>query len=165
MELNLNQFLDRIFKSNPNRVESSNRIESFSEALHRIKSNQVKSNQLTRSHTMVYPLMLDLEAERFLSFLPMFTGFLSVLGSGWLIIEIVTTRSKLHTVYNRLLLSMSIIDVFVSIAYMFSTIPSPKSSYEVIWAFGNIQTCTAQGFFIQLGIIPPICKFTGNKFT
>ncbi|OEU22915.1 hypothetical protein FRACYDRAFT_205530 [Fragilariopsis cylindrus CCMP1102] len=51
---------------------------------------------------------------------------------------------------------MSIIDVFVSIAYMFSTIPSPKSSYEVIWAFGNIQTCTAQGFFIQLGIIPPI---------
>jgi hypothetical protein len=108
--------------------------------------------------------MFDSEAEKFLSILPMLTGFLSVLGSGWLIIEIVTTKSKLYTVYNRLLLSLSIIDVFVSIAYMFSTIPSPKFSYEVIWAFGNIQTCTAQGFFIQLGIIPPICKFIDNKF-
>lgn len=162
MELNLNQFLDRNFKSNPNRVESSNRIIFRSFTSNQIESSQVEL--IDSIATMVYPLMLDLEAERFLSFLPMFTGFLSVLGSGWLIIEIVTTRSKLHTVYNRLLLSMSIVDVFVSIAYMFSTIPSPKSSYEVIWAFGNIQTCTAQGFFIQLGIIPPICKFTGNKF-
>ena len=108
------------------------------------------------------PLTFDLETEKFLSIVPMFTGFLSILGSGWLIIEIVTTKSKLRTVYNRLLLAMSIVDVFVSIAYMFSTIPSPRFSFEVVWAFGNIQTCTTQGFFVQLGIIPPICKFIDN---
>ena len=104
------------------------------------------------------PLEFDSAEEKFLGLLPMFTGFLSVLASGWIIVEVLTTKAKLYTVYNRLLLAMSIVDIMASIAYMFSTIPAPKGSHEVIWAFGTVQTCTAQGFFVQLGLVAPICK-------
>ena len=104
------------------------------------------------------PLEFDSSQEKFLGILPMISGFLSLLGSGWIIVEVLTTKAKLYTVYNRLLLAMSIVDVMASIGYMFSTIPIPKGSYEVVWAFGTVQTCTAQGFFVQLGLVPAICK-------
>ena len=99
------------------------------------------------------------KVEIFLSILPLFSGFLSLIGSGWIIVEVVTTRAKIQTVYNRLLLGMSVVNAFTSVAYMFSTIPMPVDSTDAVWAHGNTQTCTAQGFFIQLGIIPPICKY------
>ena len=107
-------------------------------------------------------LEFDSEMGIFLCILPMLSGFLSLLGSGWIIVEVVTTKVKLHTVYNRLLLGMSIVDVLASIAYMFSTIPIPADTVDVDWAFGTIRTCTVQGFFVQLGIISPICKHLNN---
>ena len=103
----------------------------------------------------------SIEQSRTLSILTAVTGFLSFLGSAWIIVEVVTTRAKMHTTYNRLLLGMSIVEAMASVGYMFNTLPIPAGSYGsewVFWAFGTVSTCTAQGFFIQLGIIPPFCK-------
>jgi len=71
-------------------------------------------------------------------------------------VEVMTTKAKRSTVYNRLLLGMSIADVMTSIGYMFSTFPMPTSVEELPWTFGTATTCTVQGFFVQLGIVPPV---------
>lgn len=104
------------------------------------------------------PLEFNVPSEKFLGVLPLFSGSLSLFGSSWIIVEVATTKAKRHSVYNRLLLGMSIVDVSTSIAYMFTTIPIPAGTDEVLWAYGNTHTCTAQGFFIQLGIVPPVCE-------
>jgi len=74
------------------------------------------------------------------------------MGSGWIIVEVMTTKAKRHSAYNRLLLGMSIVDVMSSIAYMFGTAPMTPGEGEMAWASGTITTCTVQGFFIQLGL-------------
>ena len=67
-----------------------------------------------------------------------------------------------NSAYYRLMLSMSTSDFIVSFAWFCTTWPIPKdvnsldNPSEIV--FGNIgttQTCTAQAFFIQLGIITP----------
>ena len=69
-----------------------------------------------------------------------------------------TTKSKRNSMFNRLLLGMSIIDVVTSIANMFTTMPMPADTDAVLWSFGNLSTCTVQGFFVQIGIAAPLCK-------
>merc|ERR1719254_165303 len=59
---------------------------------------------------------------------------------------------------------MSFFDVFNSVAFILSTLPLPSSFSEydinedtydmpsgIYGAMGNEETCTAQGFFVQLG--------------
>lgn len=54
---------------------------------------------------------------------------------------------------------MSISDCIITNAHFFSTWPIPKDSdddFPVYGNIGNTGTCTAQGFFIQLGIMVPL---------
>jgi hypothetical protein len=67
-----------------------------------------------------------------------------------------------NSAYYRLMLAMSISDFIVSIAWFCTTWPIPSdanspanSSDKVYGNSGTMQTCTAQAFFIQLGIITP----------
>ncbi len=67
-----------------------------------------------------------------------------------------------NSAYYRLMLSMSSSDFIVSGAWFCTTWPIPKDELQVDnpseYLFGNVgnqQTCTAQAFFIQLGIITP----------
>jgi hypothetical protein len=91
---------------------------------------------------------------------PKITSFLSILGSSWIIIEVLTQRTKRENVYNRLLCAMSFFDVLLTVWFFASTWPIPEGTEGVAWAVGNKQTCIAQGFFLQIGIIPPFCKFS-----
>lgn len=135
---------------------------------------------------------------------PKFTGFLSILGSGFIIYDILCshfnvplkwwlekksdeelassqgfsrsaamtrTRSSSrfgkrktlqNSAYYRLMLAMSCSDFLVSFAWFMTTWPIPKDensldnpSESVYGNIGTEQTCTAQAFFIQLGIITP----------
>jgi len=47
---------------------------------------------------------------------------------------------------------MSIFDIIGSIAYAFTSAPIP-TEYHLQGAHGNDATCTAQGFFIQVGVV------------
>ena len=89
---------------------------------------------------------------------PKITGLLSIMGSSWIVVEVLTCKSKRKNVYNRLLFAMSFFDVMYS-SWMFATTwPIPAGTEGVVWAVGNERSCKVQGFFLQAGIIPPICK-------
>jgi len=143
-----------------------------------------------------------------IAILPKFSGFFSILGSGFIIYDILCshfniplkwwvdkksdeelassqgfsrssamTRSRSssrfgkrktlkNSAYYRLMLSMSCSDFLVSFAWFMTTWPIPKDensldsgsvnpSESVYGNIGTQQTCTAQAFFIQLGIITP----------
>eukprot|EP00934_Nitzschia_sp_Nitz4_P008587 Nitzschia sp. Nitz4//scaffold215_size37433//18808//20649//NITZ4_007752-RA/size37433-augustus-gene-0.36-mRNA-1//-1//CDS//3329542154//8577//frame0 len=91
---------------------------------------------------------------------PKISSVLSFAGSTWIIIEILTDRHvskpKWRNPYHRLILGMSIYDVLESIFNFLSTWPIPKGTKDIAWAIGNEATCTAQGFFLMLGIAIPI---------
>lgn len=70
---------------------------------------------------------------------------------------------RLKKIHNRLLFCMSIFDVLQSVATGLSTIPTIPTSNQnnsgdllsSFVALGNYGSCTAQGFFVQLGLVVP----------
>lgn len=76
---------------------------------------------------------------------------LSILGSSFIIFDIVKSRAKLGRTYSRLMLGMSAIDIAFSTGTFFSTWAIPEGS-PALWASGTQATCSAQGFLIQLGV-------------
>lgn len=67
-----------------------------------------------------------------------------------------------NSAYYRLMLAMSTSDFIVSFAWFCTTWPIPlddlvidNPSDKVFGNIGTVQTCTAQAFFIQLGIVTP----------
>ena len=91
-----------------------------------------------------------------LSIIPHVTGSMSVIGSSWIMFDVLRDRKKWHKTYHRLIFVMSFFDCLSSGAIMFSTIPIPRDTPGVYNARGTTATCTAQGFFTQLSIIGPM---------
>lgn len=85
-----------------------------------------------------------------LALLPKFTGFLSLMGSTFIFQDIVCHK-HFHRVYHRLVLGLSVSDMIASIVNILSTWPIPEGTANVYLASGTTQTCTAQGFFNELG--------------
>ena len=65
--------------------------------------------------------------------------------------------AKLSRLRNRLLLGASVIDIFTSVAFDFSIIPTPQETACSI-GMGNLSTCAVQGFFIQLSYASPAVR-------
>jgi hypothetical protein len=96
-----------------------------------------------------------------LAVIPKITGSLSIIGSVWIVVEVLTIREKRHNVYSRLLCMMSLLDCISSAWYFASTWPIPRDTGDyVIYNVGDMNTCTTQGFFIQFSITTPLCKST-----
>ena len=93
-----------------------------------------------------------------LAIVPKISGGISMVGSAWIVIEVLTTGEKRRNVYNRLLLAISCIDLLTSAWYFASTWPMPEGTEQIYGARGTIGTCNAQGFFLQFAISSPICK-------
>ena len=95
-----------------------------------------------------------------LTIIPKFSAFMSLLGSGWIILEVLFNKEKQarerNNVYSRLLLGMSTFELLESMWNFQSTWPIPKGTEGVFGASGNTQTCVAQGFFLQLGLAVPM---------
>ena len=85
-----------------------------------------------------------------LALLPKFTGALSLMGSTFIFQDVVFHKN-FHRVYHRLVLGLSCSDIMASIVNILSTWPIPEGSAGVYLASGTTQTCTAQGFFNELG--------------
>lgn len=84
---------------------------------------------------------------------------LSLMGSSFIIMAVLKHRKrKLKTTYNRLVLLMSCIDLLVSVWYFVSAwaVPTDAKKNASIIGKGNQATCSAQGFFIQLGTAIPL---------
>ena len=95
-----------------------------------------------------------------LAYIPCVTGTISLLCSSQLIYQIVRRRKKtLRRVKERLLLGLSIGDLFFSTACVISCFAGPqyyRQYYNHIPTFGNDATCNFQGFLYQVGITNPL---------
>ncbi len=72
-------------------------------------------------------------------------------GSLFVLIDILRVSSR-RSLYHQIMASMSFFDLIGSTAYAFTTLPIPSESM-IQGAQGNDATCTAQGFFIQVGTV------------
>ncbi|KAL7517032.1 hypothetical protein ACHAWX_001992 [Stephanocyclus meneghinianus] len=88
-----------------------------------------------------------------LALLPKFTGFFSLVGSTFIFQDILChgTPSPTKRVFHRVMLGLSISDGIASVVNILSTWPIPKGTPGVYLASGTTATCTAQGFFNELG--------------
>lgn len=92
-----------------------------------------------------------------LALMPKFSSTLTFCGSTWVIVEVCSSKQKRSHPYHRLLLAMSVYDVTEAMGNFMSTWPIPEETmYNQVWAVGNRQTCTVQGFVLQLAIAVPI---------
>ena len=104
----------------------------------------------------------------FLLFLPCCTAFLSIVGSTLTLVSIYRTRkcnslkidnnnnntspaSTNLTTYHRLFIGISISDIISSIGLGLGPIPIPSTTHFK-GAFGNVATCSFQGFIQTLGL-------------
>jgi hypothetical protein len=87
---------------------------------------------------------------------PKISSCLSLLGSSWIFVEVITTTSKRRNLYNRLLCVMSGFDIITGIWLFASTWPIPRGTHNVSFSVGTQTTCTIQGFFVQMAIVVPI---------
>jgi hypothetical protein len=109
--------------------------------------------------TMPFFSTYSKRVKRILMWIPRFSAILSILGSLYIIRDIVVTNrrdgSRIN-VYFELMLCMSIFDICSSIGWALSTLPVPTINIYgeqtgVYGAKGNDMTCAMQGFLVQLG--------------
>jgi len=86
-----------------------------------------------------------------LALIPKFTGALSLGGSLLIFQDVMRDPKKRHKVYHRLMLGMSSFDIMASVVNVLSTWPIPRGTSGVFLASGTTETCTAQGFFNEMG--------------
>lgn len=99
----------------------------------------------------------DTEAKRaLLTWSSVVSGLLSLAGSSLIIRDVISSGTAKAKLYHQLMLLISICDIFNSVAWMVSSLMVPEynsdgSKTYVYGARGNEETCTAGGFFLQLG--------------
>jgi hypothetical protein len=97
------------------------------------------------------------EQQKAISIIPHVTGALSILGSAFIVYDVVSDRKKWSSTYHRLLFGMGLYDFVSSFATALSTVPMPSESGD--FSYGNAATCTAQGMFVNLNIASPLYNF------
>lgn len=84
-----------------------------------------------------------------LALLPIPSAMLSIFGSTVILYMAKKSREKRNwTPYTRLLIGLSIFDIFSSITMAASTFLRPSDSHGA-WSFGNDASCSSIGFFTQ----------------
>ena len=101
-----------------------------------------------------YPTMAEIPLRIALEVIPTITGSVSFVSSVYLLYRILRERrcSKSKT-RDQLLLGLSSLDVCGSLGLSFSTFVAPIGRD---WSRGTIETCTMQGFLVQLGLGVPL---------
>jgi len=69
-----------------------------------------------------------------------------------MILNTVRDEIKRSKVIGELIIFLSAFDIIGSLGYVFTSLPTPTEDY-IYGARGNAASCTAQGFFIQVGTI------------
>mmetsp|Transcript_8052 Transcript_8052/g.20042 ORF Transcript_8052/g.20042 Transcript_8052/m.20042 type:complete len:891 (-) Transcript_8052:55-2727(-) len=83
---------------------------------------------------------------------PRIGAILSILGSSLMILTVLQDEEKRKKVIGQLIIFLCGFDIIGSVGYALASYPTPKEHY-IYGAKGNMETCTAQGFFIQIGTI------------
>ena len=102
----------------------------------------------TQTDTMAMPSGY----RKALSIAPKVTSLASILGSSMIISSVIRSKKNRHMLQQRIVLSMSIIDVIVSTTWFFSPLFVPDWSEDMHWTMGNQASCSTQGFIVQFSI-------------
>merc|ERR1719197_478155 len=99
--------------------------------------------------------MISTAKRKALALVPKCTGSLSLVGSLFIMQDVIRDkRKRSESVYHRIMLGLSLFDSFASVVNVLSTWPTPMDQADRIFlASGSTETCTAQGFFNELGNI------------
>ena len=87
------------------------------------------------------------------------SAFLSIAGSSIVIYQILAPHKRevmLKTMYHRIILTLSLMDIIGSLALFMSTWPIPKDTVHDDWIWGNVGnqiTCDIQGYFVQSSVL------------
>lgn len=87
-----------------------------------------------------------------LVWLPRVSAMLSLLGSLIMMIDVLSNKLTRKKVLGELIVALSAFDIVGSLAYAFTTLPTPEDDY-IHGSRGSEASCKAQGFFIQIGTI------------
>lgn len=128
-------------------------IRNMIESANRHKFLCLNDHHLNMQHLSVPILKMSQQVA--LAITPKVTSILSIIAELWIVVEVITWPCKRQQVYHRLLFGFSVADLLQSIWFFASTWPIPKETEFVYGNIGNQATCTAQGFFIQLGEAVP----------
>ena len=79
---------------------------------------------------------------------------LSILGSSYILWEVLSDPRKRSKVFYRLLFALSVSDIFSSTAFFIGTWAVPQGTPGVLNPLGTHATCQAQAFFVYASIIP-----------
>lgn len=82
---------------------------------------------------------------------PMFSGSISIIGSSLIMVSIIRRKMLKNGPYHRLMVGISVYDLICSSWVVLSTLPFPKE-LGALGARGNLQTCSARGFFYTYGL-------------
>ena len=82
----------------------------------------------------------------------MFGALLSLFGSGCIVWNICRKQKYKRDPYHRLLLGTCFLDLISSLGWFMAPIAPPESSSPRALSVGDTASCTAQGYFIQVGI-------------
>ena len=76
---------------------------------------------------------------------------LSTISSVIIVTTICRSQVRFSSVYNRIILGMSLFDIIGSVSVALTTVPMPVDQmYPFSHTYGTVSTCAAQGFLITL---------------
>ena len=79
---------------------------------------------------------------------------ISIIGSAATICHILRTHKGISSTYHRLVFGLCVGDLMASFVWAFGSTAVPKDmQYLIPYARGNVQTCTARGFFVTVGLV------------
>jgi len=85
-------------------------------------------------------------------FLSRTAAILSLLGSSFILYDVLSDPKNRDTVYHQILGAMACFDIVTAATWIFARMPIPKEvSFYVPGAMGTKETCIAQAFFVQPG--------------
>ena len=80
-------------------------------------------------------------------------AILSFIGACYILWDVLSKRKNRVACYHQILVGMACFDIATAVAWSLSTLPIPDDQgFYIEGAAGNDATCTAQGFFVQLGL-------------
>eukprot|EP00565_Helicotheca_tamesis_P006991 CAMPEP_0185730326 /NCGR_PEP_ID=MMETSP1171-20130828/9481_1 /TAXON_ID=374046 /ORGANISM="Helicotheca tamensis, Strain CCMP826" /LENGTH=385 /DNA_ID=CAMNT_0028399347 /DNA_START=163 /DNA_END=1320 /DNA_ORIENTATION=+ len=98
---------------------------------------------------MMGEIFADTE-QKAMAIAPKISATLSFIACTYAMISILKNPAKRQKIYHRLIAAMCLASIPSSIAYFCGTWAIPVGTPSVAGASGNINTCTAQGFTLQL---------------
>jgi len=103
-----------------------------------------------------YENQYTLSQQKTITYIPLSTSILSIIGSFTIFYMILYHKHKLRKLKHRLILFISVIDIACSVWTGLWALPAPEGEPSVYGACGNRQTCAVQGFFHQWSISVPM---------